>query len=163
MNKLTSSLLFTAVLTACGQGATESSTSMSVAPAAAASENTVVKTIDFSLGDEQWKFPIAMCTITPAFVVVAGNEGETKVDLTYEGRPKVSYRHHFERDGTRYWNQWDSRRDDIEYATSGSTVTASGTMQNTNRWKEGTQNGWVNVTGSEPLADQPFTFSATCN
>lgn len=60
-------------------------------------------------------------------------------------------------------SQWDSKCDDIEYSADGGTVTARGTTRNTNQWKEGAQDNWVNMGGSDTLADQAFTVSATCN
>ena len=119
--------------------------------------------IKFSFDGEQLEFPAIPCRITSGIVIIAGKNGETVVDLLHDGRPKVNYRHHFERDGIRFWDQWDSKREDIEYSVDGNTVTASGTMGNTNRWREGSNDGWVNVTGSNALGDQPYTFSVTCN
>ena len=94
------------------------------------------------------------------------SQGETTVSLRYEGhkdRTKVEHRHHFERDGVRFWDQWDSKREGIVYSVDGNLVTASGTMINTNRWRQGDNDGWVNVTAPDGLTEQPFTFSVTCN
>ncbi len=158
-------LLITAALTACGQASTETPTSTAAATAieSPAVKTPAVKTINFSFGGERLDIPINLCTISPAFVAVYGKRDETTVEVVFEGRAKVNYMDHFEREGIRYWNQWDSRRDDMEYAINGRTVTASGTMKNTNRWKQGTKSGWTNVTGSNPLDDQAYTFEASCD
>ncbi len=95
-------------------------------------------------------------------VMIQGKLGESTADLFYDGRAKVMYQQHFERDGVRYRNQWDNKRDDTDYVTNGRNATASGTMRNANQWKEKGK-GWENINGSKPLADQPFTFSGTCN
>ncbi|MCP4300391.1 MAG: hypothetical protein GY783_07390 [Gammaproteobacteria bacterium] len=150
-------------LPACNEAPSDSSALVSAAAAAEGTGDSAANVILFSLGGEQQEFPTNTCMITPVIVAIQGKQGETTVDLSYDGRAKVSYQHHFEKDGVGYWNQWDSKRDDIQFSTEGKTATASGTMQNTNQWKQGPENNWVNMGGSEPLDDQPFTFSATCN
>jgi len=118
----------------------------------------------FTFGDQQLEFPANPCMVMASLVIVTGQEGDTVLNLLYDDRPKVEYRHHFERDGVRYWNLWNSQRDDIEYSADGSTVTASGTMRNTNQWKAGANGGWQNVSESYGNPDdKAFTVSATCN
>ncbi len=117
--------------------------------------------IEFSFAGEKLEFPSMPCRITASIVIIQGKNGETIVDLLYDGRPNVGYRRHFERDGVRYWDQWDSKRDDIEYSVDGSTVTASGTMGNTNQWRENSNGGFKNMNAS--YDDEAFTFSVTCN
>jgi hypothetical protein len=121
--------------------------------------------IEFSLAGEKLEFPSLPCRITTSMVIIHGKNGETAVSLRYDGRPKVDYQHYFERDGVRYWDQWDSKRADIEYFVDGGTVTASGTMRNTINYREGSNGGWENASesyGYEAPDEQAFTFSVTC-
>ena len=119
--------------------------------------------IEFSFGGEQLEFPASTCRITAAIVIIQGKIGETVLDLLHDGRPNVNYQHYFEREGVRFREQWDSKREDMEYSVDGNLVTASGTMRNTSRWQQGDNDGWENATGPNALGDQPFTFSVTCN
>jgi hypothetical protein len=148
---------------ACGEAPSDPPDLAPVTTTIDEAQTSAGSVIEFSFGGEQLEFLIGMCRITPGIVIIQGKNGESVLDLLHDGRPKVNYQHHFERDGVRFWDQWDSKRDDIEYSVDGSTVTASGTMGNTNRWREGTNDGWENVTGSDAHGDQPFTFSVTCN
>lgn len=160
-------VLMTLALSACGEAPSGVDDAVSAVSAVAAGDETGGLgggAIVFSFAGEQLEFPSMPCRITASIVIIQGKDGETIVDLLHDGRPKVGYRHHFERDGVRYWDQWDSKRDDIEYSVDGSTVTASGSMRNTNQWKEGSNGGWENVSGSYGTPDdQAFTFSVTCN
>lgn len=122
--------------------------------------------IEFSLAGEKLEFPSMPCRITASIVMIQGKNGETTVDLLYDGRPNVNYQHYFERDGVRYWDQWESIRADIEYFVDGGTVTASGTMRNTINFREGSNGGWENASesyGYDAPDEQAFTFSVTCN
>lgn len=156
-------VLMTLTLSACGEPPSGPEVTNLAVAAVDEDRDSFSNAIDFSFGGQQLEFPANPCMVTASIVIITGQEGETVLNLLYDNRPKVEYRHHFERDGVRYWNQWDSNRDDIEYSVDGSTVSASGTMRNTNQWQEGTQDNWVNMGGSDTLADQAFTFSATCN
>lgn len=121
--------------------------------------------IEFSFAGEKLEFPSMPCRITTSIVRIHGKNGETTVDLLYDGRPNVNYQHYFERDGVRYWDQWDSKRADIEYLVDGGTVTASGTMRNTINYREGSNGGWENASSSYGYSapdEQAFTFSVTC-
>ena len=121
--------------------------------------------IEFSFAGEKLEFPSRPCRITTSIVMIQGKNGETTVDLLYDGRPKINYQHYFVRDGVRYWDQWDSKRADIEYFVDGGTVTASGTMGNTYKLREGSNGGWENASESYGYGapdEQAFTFSVTC-
>ena len=157
--------LMTLTLSACGEPPSGPEVTDSAVAAVDETEQSDGNVIVFLFGDQQPEFPANPCMVMPSLVIVTGQEGETVLNLLHDDRPKVEYRHHFERDGVRYWNLWNSKRDDIEYSVDGSTVTASGTMGNTNQWKEAGRNGgWQNVAGSyRNPDDQAFTVSATCN
>lgn len=150
-------------VTACGEAPSDPPAMAPVTTTIDEAQTSAGSVIEFSFGGEQLEFPTNMCRITAGIVIIQGKNGETILDLLHDGRPKVNYQHYFERDGVRFRNQWDSKREDIEYSVDGDLVAASGTMGNTNRWREGNNNGWENVTGSDALGDQPFTFSVTCN
>lgn len=157
-------VLMTLVLSACGKDPSGVDDAISAISAIAAGDETggsVASVIEFSIAGEQLEFPAMPCRITPAIVMIQGKNGETTVVLLYDGRPAFGYQRHFERDGLRYWDQWDSKRDDVVYSVDGSTVTGSGTMRNTNQWREGSNGGWKNMNAS--YDDEAFTFSVTCN
>jgi len=161
MSYLTLTLL---AVSACGEAPSDPPAMAPASTATDEAQDAARSVIEFSFAGEQLEFPAMPCRITAAIVMIQGKNGETVVDLLHDGRPKVGYRHHFERDGVRYWDQWDSKRDNIEYSVDGSTVTAIGTMGNTNQWREGSNGGWENVSGSYGSPDdQAFTFSVTCN
>lgn len=157
-------MLMTLTLSACGEPPSGPEITDSAVVAVDDILDSISNVMDFSFDGQQLEFPANPCMVTASIVIVTGQEGETVLNLRHDNRPKVEYRHHFERDGVRYWNQWDSKREDIEYSVDGSTVTASGTMRNTNQWREGSNGGWENVSGSYGSPDdQAFTVSATCN
>ncbi len=157
-------VLMTLVLAACGEAPSGVEDAISAIAEADETGDHASGIIEYSFAGEQLEFPAMPCRITASIVIVTGQEGETVLNLLHDNRPKVEYRHHFERDGLRYWDQWDSKRDDIDYSVDGSTVTASGTMRNTNQWRESSNGGWENVSGSYGTPDdQVFAFSVTCN
>ncbi len=159
-------VLMTLVLSACGEAPSGVDDAISAISAVAAGDETGGLgggVIEFSLAGEQLEFPSMPCRITTSIVIIQGKNGETTVDLLHDGRPKINYQHYFVRDGVRHRDQWDSKRADIEYFVDGGTVTASGTMGNTNKWREGSNGGWENAASSYGAPDdQAFTFSVTC-
>ncbi len=155
-------LFVTSLVSACDEAPSGPVTKAPAVVAAAEAQDSAGQVIKFSFGGEQQEFPAVTCMITPLIVSIAGQQGETVVDLLYDGRAKVGYRRRFERDSVRYQDQWNSKRDDLKYSVDDNIVTASGTMRHAGRWQQVTQSRWTD-TGFGLLGDQPFTFSATCN
>ena len=150
-------------VSACGEAPSDPPAMAPVTTTIDEAQTSAGSVIEFSFGGEQLEFPANPCMITASIVIVTGQDGETVLNLRHDNRPKVEYRHHFERDGVRYWNQWDSKREDIVYSVDGNLVTASGTLIKLNRWREGDNDHWLNVTVPDDRAEQSFTFSVTCN
>jgi hypothetical protein len=150
------------LLAACGSDAVPEQAEFAVPQNVAVIEDEdesglVSLTLDGALYD----YPAEVCEIRQGFAMVQGKDGGSGIAIQADViGVRASFQYHFDEDGERYWDTWDSQRD-MQHSITGNTVSASGTMKRIGRRVAQGEATWEYVQGIDTL-EESFTLSASC-